>query len=400
MSQHSTHPPTPPLALSRWRKLPLCLMVVGGIGCLAGAWLTPRQFGYSYLTAFMFFLSLTLGALFLVMLQHLFNARWMVPLRRVWEHLACLAPVLGLLFLPILLNVWFASRENAVYPWVYDEFRSDPRQSFKALLLNRAVFGWGALLLFGLWTVLAWSLRRWSLQQDQTGNDGLVTTMRRTSAGGLVLYALSLSAAAVFWMMSLDHHFYSTMYGVYYFAGSVWVTLATSYLLAVMLQAIGPLRPVIRPGTLHDTSVLFFTFTLFYGYIVYSQYFLTWNAAIPEEAHWYVLREQGSWLAVAVALLIGHFFVPFLALLRSGAKTALKVMLPVCGLAWVMHYLDMTYQIKPVLNPDGWTPHWLDLAAFCFIGGTLTHRFIVWFKAHAPYPQRDPRLTAVGESSS
>jgi hypothetical protein len=391
-SNHHPSPTGPGLDLSKWAKLPLILIALGGVLCLLGGFINPKQFGYSYLTAFMFFLSICLGSLFLIIMHHLFDSQWMVPLRRVWEHLAYLFPVMALLFVPIALNVLLAGNENLIYPWMGIDPRADHALHVKQVLFNKNMFYLVAAALFVVWTFLAYNFRKFSLRQDQTGGADCTIWMRRLAAGGIFLFAITLTLGAIYWMKSLEHQWFSTMYGVYYFAGSVWVTLATTYLLTLVLKRSGPLEPIVQTQTFHDIGVLFFSFTVFYAYIAFSQYFLIWNAALPEETFWYVKREAGSWWGVGLLIIFGHFFLPFLAMLRIDAKLSLPLMVPMCIWAWIMHYTDMTFNIKPVLNPQGLSVHWLDFAAFAFIGGVLTLVFIKYFKAHPPYPQRDPRI--------
>jgi hypothetical protein len=382
-----------PLDLSRWRRLPVALMAGGGVLSLVGAVVSPLQFSYSYLTAFMFFLSLGLGALFLVIMHHLFDSQWMVPLRRVWEQMACLFPVLALLFVPILLNVLLAGPDTILYRWMAIDPHHDHSLHVKQVLFNKPVFILASALLFGIWSGLALLLRKFSIEQDRTGAAACTFKMRRLSAGGILVFAITLTLGAIFWMKSLEHQWFSTMYGVYYFAGSVWVTLATTYVLAVVLRRAGPLRAVIQEKTMHDTGVLFFAFTVFYAYIHFSQYFLIWNAAIPEETFWYIKRENGNWSWVGILLIVGHFFVPFLAMLRIDAKKYLPLMLPLCGWAWFMHYLDMSFNIKPVFDPQG--QHiisWLDIGTFAFFAGVLAAAWLKLYSKHPAFPQRDPRL--------
>jgi hypothetical protein len=219
--------------------------------------------------------------------------------------------------------------------------------------------------------------------------------MRKYSAGGIFIFALTLTLGAIMWMKAVEHQWFSTMYGVYYFAGSVWTTLATVYVIAALLQRTGPLSAVVKSKTLHDNGVLLFAFTVFYAYIHFSQYFLIWNAAMPEETFWYVKREQGSWWDIGMIIVFGHFLLPFLALLRIDAKLTLPLMIPLCAWAWLCHYCDMQYNVMPVLHPEGFRPHYLDLACMAFIGGVLSFVWLRYFAAHAPYPIKDPRL---GES--
>jgi hypothetical protein len=293
----------------------------------------------------------------------------------------------------------------------------------KQPLFSLPWFYGAAVLLFAIWTWLAFRLRFWSLQQDHaaanqvgtskllfpehllvgisrwlghpTENNLLVfaSRMMRVHAGyGIYLYALTLTLAAVLWMKGLEYQWFSTMYGVYYFAGSVWTTLATLYLLVVALERAGALSGVIHRRQLHDLGVLFFAFTVFYAYIAFSQYFLIWNAAIPEETYYYVKREAGSWWGVGMLLIFGHFLLPFLAYLRIDAKLWLPLAVPICVWAWFMHYADLSFNIMPLIHPDGFKPHYLDVACFALIGGILGLVFIRYFAAHAPYPLKDPRL--------
>jgi hypothetical protein len=221
--------------------------------------------------------------------------------------------------------------------------------------------------------------------------------MRRLAAGGVFLFAITLTLAAIDWMKSLQHQWFSTMYGVYYFAGSVWVTVATVYLIGVWLKRAGPLKGLVQARQMHDVGVLLLAFTVFYAYIHFSQYLIIWNANLPEETFWYVLREKGWWWSVGLLLVFGHFLLPFLLLLRIDAKLKLVLMAPLCVWAWVMHYADMSFNVLPPLQQArgrlGSFPwHWTDLAAFAFIGGVLGYVFLRSLARHPVYPLKDPRL--------
>lgn len=348
-----------------------------------------KQFAYSYLTAFMFFLSICLGSLFLVILHHLMDANWSVPIRRFLEHIACLLfPWMLILFIPILLLA-----KSQIYPWMQiANPDGDHALHVKKALFNENTFYLVSVALFCAWGFLAHGLRRASLEQDKTGAASCTVRMRRYAAGGIFVFAITLTLAAIYWMKSLQHQFFSTMYGVYYFAGSVWTTLATTYLLALKFKNEGQLKHVLRERQFHDIGVLLFAFTVFYAYIHFSQYFLIWNAGVPEETFWYVLREKGTWWYVGLLIIFGHFFLPFLALLRIDAKMKLSVIVPVCVWAWIMHYFDMQFNIMPVIHPNGVALGWQDVVCVAFIGTVLYQLFLKAFASHPPYPQRDPRI--------
>ncbi len=387
--------PAPSLgAQSGLARLPFLLAVIGGVGALIGL-LFPslqKQFAFSWLLAFMFFLSIMLGALFLVILHHLFDAQWSVPIRRINEHLACSAPVLAVLFIPILFNALFAGPDKALFAWMHADVAHDHALYAKKALFNKPIWVLVSLALFVVWHWLTNSFRKASLEQDRTGAASCTHRMRFLAALGIFVFAFSLTLGAILWMKSLQWQWFSTMYGVYYFAGSVWLALATVYVVTIQLTKSGPLAPVVRPSTFKDIGTLFFAFTVFYAYIAFSQYFLIWNANIPEETFWYILREKGSWWSIGLLMIFGHFFLPFLILLRIDTKMSFTVMLPLAAWAWIMHFCDLSFNIMPVLHPDGFVLHWLDIACLAFMGGVLAIWFIRNFNAHPPFPQKDPRM--------
>jgi hypothetical protein len=343
------------------------------------------QFLYSYLTAYMFCLSIVVGALFLVILHHLFDASWSTPIRRVNEQIACLAPVMGVLALPIIILA------PSIYPWMSIDPAHDHALDVKKILFNRTSFTVLLVVIFGLWSFMALNFRKWSVAQDKDGAAKWTSKARFQAAWGIFAFAFSLTLVVFLLMKSLMHQFFSTMYGVYYFAGSVWTTLATVYGLVTWLKT-RELKGVIFKNTIHYIGTLFFAFTVFYAYIHFSQYFLIWNAAIPEETFWYVKREVGSWWPVGLLILFGHFFVPFLILLRIDTKMNPLVMGPMILWAWLMHYVDMTFNVMPVLYPEGLHVTLLD--PICWIGLSAVLAALFWknFKSAAPFPLKDPRL--------
>lgn len=382
---HVNTPPPPPLDLSRWRGVPMILVVAGGVLALGGALFKPTQFAYSWLLAFMFFLSICLGSLFLVLLHHLFDASWSVPIRRFLEHLACLSRAMLLLFLPIALLA------PKIYPWMRLDPHADHALEAKQPLFTFPSFYIVAALCFIVWIFLSRQLRRWSLEQDRTGSASCTYRMRVHACWGVFAFAITLTMAAIMWMKALQHQWFSTMYGVYYFAGSVWTTIATVYVIAALLKRQGPLREVVHDTQFYFLGSMLLAFTVFYAYIHFSQYFIIWNANIPEETFWYVVREKGSWWDIGMIIIFGHFFIPFLLLLRIDVKLS-WIMLPLGAWAWLMHYIDLSFNILPVLHPDGYVLHWVDIGCWAFMAGVLALVFLKSYYAHPPYPQRDPRF--------
>jgi hypothetical protein len=375
--------------LARWRNVPAILMAVGGLLAVLGLALRPEQFLYAWLLAFMFCLSICLGALFLVVAHHLFDAGWSVPIRRFCEHIATLlCPVMLVLFLPIAIGA------KTIYHWMAANPQLDHALKAKQPLFSAPMFYLVAAFCFLVWWLLAHRLRYWSLQQDQTGAALPTYRMRFYSAIGIFLFALTLTLAAVMWMKSLQWEWFSTMYGVYYFAGSVWVTLATAYVITMILDRQGVLTETLHEHQYYFLGSLLFAFTVFYAYIHFAQYFIIWNGNMPEETFWYLVREKGTWWWVGMVIIFGHFFIPFLALLRIDVKNLFSYMIPLCLWAWLMHFIDLSFNILPVPHPNGFPLQWLWLYAGCwaFMIGVLTWRFLKEYASHPPFPIKDPRL--------
>ena len=392
----STH--LPPLDLSCWAKVPQACMAVGGvlslIGLVASVWLKcPAEFGFSWLLAFMFFLSIALGSLFLVMVHHLTDAGWSVPIRRVCEHLASLLfPWLALLFLPVLLL------GKHVYKWM-DVPNTNNLIAAKFPVFTLPGIWVASAALFGVWWLLSARLAYWSLRQDVTGAAECTHKMRFHSGWGIVAFAITLTLASVFWVKALQYQWYSAMYGVYFFASTTWVTLATIYVLMVILQRQRILDRVLHDNQFYLLGVLFFGFTLFQAYTEFAQYFVVWNANMPIETFYYLVRENGMWWWLSMILIFGHFFIPFFVMLPVSVKTNFKVIVPVCVAAWFLHAADLGFNIFPALHPDGYHFQWFWLPIGCllFQGGFLAKIFLAKFQSHPPYPQKDPRvLQAMG----
>jgi hypothetical protein len=380
-----------PLDLSRWRNVPRNLMVAGVVLAVIGVLVNPgaakRQFAFSWLQAYMFFLSLGLGSLFLVLMHHLFDAGWSVPIRRVCEHIgSMLFPWMALLFLPIALLA------KDIYPWMKENPATDHALAAKLPLFTPQMFYVVAAFCFGVWWLLTGRLRYWSLKQDETGGSLPTHRMRAYSSVGIFLFALTLTISVVMWMKALQHQWFSTMYGVYYFAGSVWLTLATVYVITMILDRKGVITVALHEHQYYFLGSLLFAFTVFYAYVTFAQYFIIWNGNMPEETFWYVVREKGSWWGIGMVIIFGHFFVPFLSLLRIDVKNTFSLMVPICAWAWLMHFVDMSFNVMPVLHPNGFVLHFLDLGCWAFMAGLLATVFLKKFAAHPPYPLKDPRL--------
>ena len=370
-------------------------MLVGGALSVVGFFVNRPQFGYSWLQNFMFFLALAVGSWFLLLMHHLFDASWSVPVRRIIESLTGLLPWLAVFFVPIYLL------RRGIYPWLEMLKTGDIDHALraKAGLFSEKGFLIVTVLCFVLWWLNTMLLRGNSYKQDVDGSARWTHKNRVAASWGIVIFALSVTMAAIMWMKSLQHQWFSTMYGVYYFAGATWTALATLYVLTMIFERQGFLRGVIFEKQYYFIGSLFFAFTVFYAYIHFAQFFIIWNANIPEETFWYYIRTHNGWRQVGLVLIFGHFFLPFLALLRIDAKLNFAVMIPMGIWAWLMRYTDMAFNVQPAI-PASIIPgrsehpaiHWIDIAVFLFMLGFCSWRFFSDYFSHPPYPQRDPRM--------
>jgi hypothetical protein len=373
-----------------WNRLPLAGAVCALLGAVACAILgagNPKQFFFSWLVSFLFFLSLAVGALFFVLIQYASQGGWSVVLRRIGETTFATVPVMAALFVPLLFGL------NDLYSWsVPGAAEHDALLQWKAPFLNVPFFLIRAALYFGIWSFIALVYYRGSRGQDVTGDPAVSARLRRFAGPGIIVMALTATFASVDWIMSLTPHWYSTMFGVYFFAGSFVGFIALLSVVVVAMRRAGLLETVISAEHLHDIGKLLFAFTVFWTYIAFSQFFLIWYANLPEETIWYRARMEGSWMTVSLFLMAGHFGVPFFYLMGRDVKRRGWTL--AIGGAWLlaMHFLDLYWQVMPTLHPEGVRPSALDVAALVTIGGCFVAAASWLMRRQALVPLRDPRL--------
>jgi hypothetical protein len=327
-----------------------------GVALIALAWTTGGdRFYFSYLVGYMGVLSLCLGALFFTMLQHITRAGWSVVVRRVAENTAGVLPFLLLLFVPILVGFdtifhhWAHANVDPVthQPLAPDHPKYDVVLAGKSAWLNKPFFLVRVVIYFAVWTGLAVFFRRLSIKQDASGDPALSLRMSRVAAPGLLLFALSTTFAAFDWIMSLDPHWFSTIFGVSYFAGGFMAFCAFTILLVRWLCSRGYLQGAVSTEHFHDLGKLLFAFMVFWTYTNFSQYMLIWYANLPEETMWYLKRQDHGWGTVGTIMILGHFFLPFAFLMSRHVKRS-PVGLSIGAIfLLVIHCLDMQYLILP-----------------------------------------------------
>ena len=345
------------------------------------------RFHEAYLVNYMFFFSLALGGLFFVLIQHVTGATWSVVVRRLAEGLAANLPWMALLLIPVLLGM------KHLYHWTdVEHVAHDPLLAAKAPYLNSTFFYIRMAAYFVVWSLLARYYFRQSCAQDRSGDIVHTQRMERFSGPAIVIFALTTSFASFDLLMSLDPHWFSTIFGVYFFAGSAVATFALLALWSHLIQNAGILKNAITREHYHDLGKLVFAFTVFWAYIAFSQYMLIWYANIPEETAWYLTRQTGAWTTVTVLLLFGHFLAPFLGLLSRYPKRQMLLLVP--GALWVMfmHWVDIYWLVMPNFSPGELPLHLLDLTLFLGLGGVTTALVMRRMAKQAGMPEKDPRL--------
>jgi hypothetical protein len=280
-----------------------------------GAWQSPVQFYRSYLVAWLFWLGLALGSLAILMINHITGGAWGAAIRRLLESAARTMPLLALLFLPIALGV------RELYEWARpDVVAHDPILQHKSLYLNVPFFLGRAALYFVAWSAVAFFLARWSLVQDSARDDRPAIWLEQLSRGGLLLLGMTGSFASVDWMMSLEPHWFSTIYGFLFMGGCVLGALAFAIAMASAIADRPPLSEVITPSTLQDLGKLLFAFVMLWAYFSLSQFLIIWSADLPEEIPWYLRRLSGGWRLIILGVIGAQFLLPFVLLLSRRLK--------------------------------------------------------------------------------
>ena len=392
MSERSHAIPTPEgeyFEGNRFASLSLIAAVVAVVALVlsvVGAFLSPRQFAYSWLFAFGYFFTLCAGCFFWTIVHHAVDAEWSVVVRRQLENIAILLPVVALFFIPVLLL------RTHLYEWMTMQYGVDHLLDTKRAYLNLGFFLVRALVIFAFFSVAAFVLRRISIGQDRDGNPASTLTMRRLGIICLPLFAVSLTFGAVDWLMSLNYIWFSTMWGVYIFAGAAGSSMSLLVLVITWLRNQGYLKEVVTIEHYHTMGKWMLAFTVFWAYIGFSQYMLIWYANVPEETEYFILRNTGSWNLLSILLVVGRFFIPFALLLLRSTKKKVKTLCMVAGWILVMQLVDMYVVILPELHRAGMSLSIWDIVSIVAIGATLVFLFLRIVGKASLFPVRDPRL--------
>jgi hypothetical protein len=360
----------------------------------------------SWLIGIGFWLSIAIGMLFLTQIWYVFHARWPTILRRQCEHFFAVFPVIFILFIPLLV-VTYTDQPGLLWKWLdgsnalpgHGTVGEDPIFTWKQPYLNHGFFIFRAVGIFATFVLVASLLRKWSFDTDKTGDIANTHKARRLSSVGLFICAGAATLGSIDWFKSLEYHWFSTMYGVWFFAASMRAALSYLLIISILSASKGSLKGILKQAHRYDIACMMLAFTIFWAYISFSQYFLIYNANIPEETFWYNIREKNGWWPVSMLLIFGHFLTPFIVLLWY--KTKVVVWRTVAVSAWILvfHIVDLFWNIIPGKIPtEGgyivrpFTISVFDFAAIIGIGGFCIWAYCRSIRKTEPIPIRDPNI--------
>jgi hypothetical protein len=384
--------------------------LIAGIAGLAvtavAAFFSPHTVATAYLVGIGFWSAVAIGMLMMILIHHIFDASWSTVLRRQYEHGIAAFPWLLLLFLP-LVAASYMGKGDLIWPWMNPDHqiigghtvKDDLLYVKKSAFLNLPLFTVVSIVFFGLWIWISARLRKASFTQDADGDVRWTFMNGRTAGFGIPVVALTLTGAAIYWFKSLEYHWFSTMYGVWYFANCMRGALSCGVLILIWLYRRGDLKGILKTDHLWAIGQMMLTFTVFWAYVSFSQYFLIWNANVPEETFWYNIREYGDWWYVSLFLVFGNFLLPFLLLLSYRYKVTHRTIRRIAFLVLFVIFVDLCYNILPALQDAKGNPQpffsinllWA-VTSVVGVGGICIAAYLRDLPKTKLIPIRDPRI--------
>jgi hypothetical protein len=347
----------------------------------------PEQFFRSYLLAFVFWLGFPLGCAAFLMVHHLTGGLWGLPIRRPLEAGTRTLPLLTAFALPLLLGL------GRLYSWTHPALvAADTALKFKQPYLNLPFFLIRNVIYFAVWWVLARRLNRLSDEQDRTGDPTLAGRLETLSGPGLVLYGLTVTFFSIDWIMSLEPHWFSTIFGMIFMVLQVLGALALSILVAGLLSKREPVAGAITPDRFNDLGNLVLTFVMLWAYLAFSQFLIIWAGNLTKEIPWYVTRAEGGWAIVALMMIFFSFAIPFYLLLMRAIKRHVETLSVLCGALIVMTFVDIYWMVVPAFEKAGPRFYLLDFLLPVGMGGIWIAAFVRELKSRPLLPMHDPRF--------
>jgi hypothetical protein len=380
----------------RVQRIALSSGAIGLVLSSAFAIRNSAQFFRSYLFAYVFWLAIPMGCMAILMLHHLTGGWWGYPIRRLLEAGTRTFVWMAVLFVPVLVGM------SHLYKWAQPaEVAADPMLQYKRPYLNPQFFTVRVVIYFAIWIGLAWLLNKWSREQDRTGDPRLATRLatrlEALSGPGLILWGIAVTYSSIDWVMSLEAHWFSTMYGMIVMV--VAALTAMSFVVFVLRKLSGqePIAHAVTASQFNDLGNLMLAFVMLWAYLSFSQFLIIWAGNIKDEIPWYTARAFGGWGVIAVILIVLHFALPFLLLLQRGVKRRLQTLSLVAGMLIVLSLVDVYWLVAPAYETSGPSPSLMDVFAVVGIGGVWLAAFISELKKRPLLPQHDPRFEGVLE---
>jgi len=373
--------------LKRWRSRALAAGIAGAVLCAIGLFTSPFQFYRSYLWFYLFIVGVSVGSLAWLMLQYLTGGAWGVVIRRPCEAAARTLPLVALMFVPIAIGI------PNLYTWSHAKVvAADEILKHKQVYLNAPFFLTRAAVYFAGWILLSWLFNRWSAREDREGPARVHGKMAALAGPGLIFWGFSVTFMSVDWVLSLDPHWYSTMFGMLFMAGQGLSSMAFLIALLVLLSRRLPMSEVLTPRHLHDLGKFLLALVMVWAYFSFSQFLIIWAGNLPEEIPWYLERLRGGWQYVALALVIGHFALPFALLLSRDLKRSFKLLAAIAIFVLFMRMVDLYWLVAPDFRKGRFGLSWMDFAAPIGMGGIWLAYFLIQLGRWPLMPLNDPHL--------
>lgn len=368
-------------------KLGFLLFAIGLLGIILGFIFNPARISFNLVILTAWIASIGVGSLFFIGIEYLTGAVWSVPFRRVAEINASVILFLPVLIVPIILNI------HSLFHWSHHEaVQADKILKGKAPYLNENFFIIRTIIILLLWYLFYYLITKFSRSQDVNPSQNFTKKNITVSAIFMPIFAITLTIFAIDFLMSLEPHWYSTIFGVYYFAGTFLASLSVFTLFSIMLNEKGYLVQGLGPDHYYSMGALLFAFTNFWAYIAFSQFMLIWYANLPEETFWFIDRGTGSWLYVSIGIIFVKFVVPYIFLLPQPAKMDAR-RLKIASI-WILfsHYYDLFWIVMPTYSKQSIPFNWFEVVTIIFGIGLLLTSFYLFAKKINLVPIGDPKL--------
>lgn len=365
--------------------------IAAAFGCLT----QPKAFYQAYLMAYLFWVSVPLGSLVLLMIHHLTGGAWAFAIRRPMEAAIRTLPITALMFLPIIAGI------PHLFQWADPAVIAvDKVVQLKSLYLNVPFFILRAGIYFTVWIAIGRTLTRWSSLQDETADPYLNQKMRILSGAGLLLYSICTTFASFDWLMSLDAHWFSSIYGPLFVVSQALTALCFMIVVLVMIDHFPPLSKIVNQDVYHAQGNMIFASVMLWAYMTFSQFLIIWSGNLPEFIEWFVKRSGPVWKILALLLSLFHFAIPFLVMLSRLTKQKSRILVKIAAGLLVMRFLDLYWLIAPDLHHGAFMPSWLDVVVPVALGGIWIGFFVRKMMLQSLVVLHDPRFPAQNEKGS